>query len=120
MKVGIIGSRRRNTEEDLAKTTEAFHKLKKEYPDITIVSGGNPRGGDRFAEIIACLEKIPIEIFYADWDTYGRGAGFARNVKISKESDILIACVHPSRTGGTEDTIKKFYKIHPDGEIILV
>jgi hypothetical protein len=120
MKIGIIGSRKRNTEEDLKNTTDAFHKLRKEYPDATIVSGGNTRGGDHFAEIIACLEKIPIKIFYADWEQYGRAAGFVRNTDIAKESDILIACIHESRTGGTEDTIKKFKIFHPEGKIILV
>jgi hypothetical protein len=120
MKIGIIGSRRRNTEEDLKLTTETFHKLQKEYPDATIVSGGATKGGDHFAEIIACLDKVPIEIFYADWQQFGRIAGFMRNTDIAKESNILVACVHQSRTGGTEDTIKKFKKFHPDGKIILV
>lgn len=127
MKVGIIGSRKRNTEEDLKKVTDAFHKLKKEYSEITIVSGGNPRGGDRFAEIIACLEKIPIKIYYADWEKYQdpknikiNPAGFIRNSDIAKESDILIACVAPNRTGGAEDTIRKFKIEHPEGKIILV
>jgi hypothetical protein len=120
MKIGIIGSRRRNTEEDLKIVTDAFHKLKEEYPDISIVSGGCTKGCDRFAEIIACLENIPIKIYYADWDTYGRTAGFMRNTTIAKESEILIACVHPDRTGGAEDTIKKFKKLHPDRKLILV
>lgn len=99
MKVGIIGSRRRNTEEDLYLITQAFLKLKVEYPDITIVSGGCPKGGDRFAEIIACLEKIPIKIYYADWSNLGKCAGFIRNEDIARESDILIACVSPDRIG---------------------
>ena len=110
MKIGIIGSRRRNTEEDLQKVTEAFHKLKEEYKDVSIISGGATKGGDRFAEIIACLEKIPIKIYYPDWEKYGRIAGFNRNTDIAKESDILIACVSPDRTGGAEDTIRKFKK----------
>jgi len=120
MNVGIIGSRRRNTPEDQLKVTNVFLKLKEEYKDISIISGGASRGGDRFAEIIACLEKIPIKIYYADWNKHGKIAGFMRNTDIAKESDILIACVHPDRTGGTEDTIKKFKKFHPEGKIILI
>ncbi len=120
MKIGIMGSRRRNTDEDQYKVTQAFLKLKEEYPNSTIVSGGCPTGEDRFAEIIACLNNVPIKIYYADWNTFGRIAGFIRNTDIAKESDILIACIHPERTGGTEDTIKKFIKFHPEGKIILV
>jgi len=120
MKIGIIGSRRRNTEEDLKKTTDAFLKLKSEYKEVSIVSGGCTKGGDHFAEIISCLQNIPIKIYYPEWNVYGRLAGFYRNTDIAKNSNILIACVHPSRTGGTEDTIKKFKKFHPQGKIILV
>lgn len=128
MKIGIIGSRRRNTEQDLHKVTEEFLKLKSEIKeDVSIISGGASKGGDRFAEIIACLYKIPINIYYAEWEKYRdpegmkiNPAGFIRNINIARESDILIACVHESRTGGTEDTIKKFKKFHPEGKIILV
>jgi len=120
MKIGIIGSRRRNTEEDLNKVTKVFNKLKSEYSEISIVSGGATKGGDKFAEIIACLQNIPIKIYYPDWNIYGRIAGFIRNTDIAKESDILIACVHEDRLGGTEDTIKKFKKFHPREKIILV
>lgn len=120
MKIGIIGSRRRNTEEDLNKVTEIFNKIKSENNDISIVSGGATNGGDHFAEIIACLQNIPIKIYYPDWEKYGRIAGFMRNTDIAKDSDILIACIHSSQTGGTEDTIKKFKKFHPRCQLILV
>jgi len=121
MKVGIVGSRRRNSEEDIHKVTEAFLNLKSETTEeVSIISGGATKGGDRFAEIIACLYKIPIKIYYPDWDIYGKIAGFQRNTDIARESDILIAVVHSDRKGGTEDTIRKFKKFHPNGEIILV
>ncbi len=120
MKIRIVGSRRRNTDEDLNKVTETSNKVKSENNDISIVSGGATKGGDHFAEIIACLQNIPIKIYYPEWDIYGRIAGFMRNTDIAKNSDILIACVHESRTGGTEDTIKKFKKFHSEGKIILV
>lgn len=120
MKLGIIGSRRRNSEEDLQKTTDTFLKLQSEQKIDLIISGGATKGGDRFAEIIACLYKIPIKIHYANWNKYGKIAGFMRNTDIARESDVIIACVHPSRTGGTEDTIKKFKKFHPNGKINFV
>ena len=81
-------------------------------------SGGCPKGGDAFAEKLARDFGIPILIFHARWNhkwieeerhftcTYNKAAGFIRNSPIAEKSDILIACVHPDRTGGTEDTIK--------------
>ena len=39
---------------------------------------------------------------------------------IAEKSDVLVACVTKDRTGGTEDTIKKFLKKQPIGELFLV
>jgi hypothetical protein len=118
MRIGIVGSRRRNTTEDLdivvAKFMEIYHD------NDTIISGGCPSGGDKFAEFIAKNYQIPITIYYAKWDKFGKGAGFIRNTTIAEESNILIACVAPDRTGGTEDTIKKFLKNHYDKDLYLI
>ena len=117
MKIGIVGSRTRNTEEDFRKVQEAFLAIYKSGD--MIVSGGCPKGGDKFAEKLAKSHNISISIYPANWEKYGKSAGFIRNTDIAEESDILIACVADARIGGTEDTIKKFKKIHPRQTIIL-
>ena len=107
-KIGIVGTRSRNTEKDFNKVYNAFDKI---YEDGDwIVSGGCPKGGDYFAELIAKKKGVPILIFYPNWIKYKKAAGFIRNTYIAEESDILIACVANDRIGGTEDTIKKFLK----------
>ena len=78
------------------------------------------KSGDRFAELIADAYNVPITIHKADWKKNGRGAGFVRNTDIARDSDVLIACIAEDRKGGTEDTIKKFKKFHPDGKVVLV
>ena len=108
----IIGSRRRDTTEDFIKTKKCFLGIY-EKGDM-IVSGGCPKGGDRFAEILAREYDVPIKIFRAEWTTWGRTAGFIRNTDIAKSGNRIIACVAPDRTGGTEDTVKKFKKFHPN------
>lgn len=108
MVIGIVGSRRRDTLEDYDKTLAAFFEVYNKGD--TIVSGGCPRGGDRFAELISKDEDIPIKIHRADWSV-GRHAGFLRNGLIAGDADVLIAVVAPDRTGGTEDTIRKFVRI---------
>jgi hypothetical protein len=50
-KIIIIGSRRRDSDEDYIQDWNEFRKWY-EDGDI-IVSGGCPKGGDRFAEVIA-------------------------------------------------------------------
>lgn len=135
MKIGIVGSRRRNSDKDLEIVENTFLDLLEEFnlkdEEVIIVSGGCPQGADRFAEIIACKNKMEMEIFPAKWDdleslgpegekpvirTNSRGkynmlAGFWRNGDIAKASDVIIACVAEDRTGGTEDTLKKAQKL---------
>lgn len=105
--IGIIGSRSRDTEHDFLCCVELFLKVYEEG-DI-IISGGCPKGGDSFAEIIAKAYDIPIVIFPADWDKYGKSAGFIRNTKIADHCDFLIALVTKDRNRckGTMDTVNK-------------
>lgn len=136
-KIGIIGTRRRNIRTDFIKVKDAFFEV---YEDGDwIVSGGCPEGGDAFAEKIARDFGIPILTLHARWNhkwideekkfirKYNQAAGFIRNGPIAEHSDVIIACVADDRTGGTEDTLKKFEKdkirekrFKMDGEIILV
>lgn len=106
--IGIVGSRRRDSDEDFRLTLAAFNRLYK--PGDRVVSGGCPKGGDRFAEIIAKSKGLTITIHFPDWSK-GRGAGFSRNTNIAQDADVLIAVVAEDRTGGTEDTVKKVKRL---------
>jgi hypothetical protein len=121
MKLGIIGSRKRDSLADFMLVCKKVIELK---PDV-IVSGGCKRGGDRFAEIIADNFFIPKEIHHPDWNKYPYeknkyAALFIRNTKIADGIDKLVALVCKERKGGTEDTIKKFLKSHSEEDLILL
>lgn len=121
-KIIIIGTRRRDTNEDFAQVWKEFCKYY-EDGDI-IVSGGCQKGGDRFAEIIAKriganeyngqliihLPKDPPKGSpYYMWAK----SKYERNTLVADESEentIVLACVSPDRKGGTEDTLKKIRK----------
>ncbi|RLI55214.1 MAG: hypothetical protein DRP09_10390 [Candidatus Thorarchaeota archaeon] len=103
--IGIVGSRRRNSQEDFEFLRRYIKSIVKDGD--TFVSGGCPKGGDRFAEIIAKELGISIRIHYPDWSK-GRYAGLERNTLIARDADVLIALIAPDRRGGTEDTIRKF------------
>lgn len=107
--IGIVGSRRRNTANDMVYMLVEFDKLF-EVGD-RIVSGGCPTGGDSFAESLAKTRGLTITIHYPDWNGLKKAAGFARNSKIAEDCDVLIAVVAKDRTGGTEDTVKKVKKL---------
>jgi len=119
--IGIVGSRRRDSTVDLEACRRIFLSVYKDGD--TIVSGGCPKGGDKFAEIFSKEYNIPITIHYPDkskldpeklkknakW-AYAE-INFARNTLIAKDSDVLIAVVASDRKGGTEDTVKKAEKM---------
>lgn len=115
--IGIVGSRRRNESKDFDAVQNALFEIYK--PGDRIVSGGCSQGGDHFAEIIAGRHRWPIDIHYAEWHKYGRSAGFKRNSYIARDADVLIACVAADRTGGTEDTIRKYLALGKT-QLILV
>lgn len=111
MKLGIVGSRQRNSLEDKKIIKERILELK---PSM-LISGGCAVGADKFAEDFAEELGIPITIFYPKLirdKTYPQQdivkAMYARNKQIALESDYLIALVAPDRKGGTENTIHYF------------
>jgi hypothetical protein len=119
--IGVIGTRSRDAEEDFYKVYDEFFKHYIEGDSIC--SGLCPKGGDRFAILIAnklALSKDKRLWFPANWEKFGKGAGFVRNTDIAENSDILIACASKNRTGGTEDTIKKFLKRRNKSNLFLV
>ena len=57
--------------------------------DIEIVSG-TASGADKLGERYAISHNIPIKRFPADWNTFGRSAGYRRNKQMAEYAD---ACV---------------------------
>ena len=112
MKIGIVGSRRSNSYFDNSVVMSIVKKAIDRYgsQNITVVSGGCPKGADFFAEKAADalgLQKLIFPVERKDFpDKYSfvREA-FARNLKIAENSDIVFALVHSDRTGGTENTV---------------
>lgn len=116
--IGVVGTRRRDSDIDYEMVSEKFFEVYEEG-DI-ICSGLCPKGADRFAVIIHETYCIPCLWFPANWEKYDNKAGFIRNTPIARFSDVLIACVAGNRLGGTEDTIEKFIKFHGEDNLILV
>lgn len=83
MKVIIAGSRNLDGPVDLAVDKSAFN--------ITEIVSGGARGIDKAGEVWAAGSGIPIKQFLADWDQYGKRAGFMRNDEMAEYADALIA-----------------------------
>jgi len=107
--IGIIGTRSKNHPKYQQLIIDYLNHIWEEGDKL--VSGGCPKGGDYYANEIAKLYGLTITIHYPEWRKKGKSAGFIRNTKIAEDSDVLIAIVSDDRTGGTEDTIKKYLKL---------
>lgn len=85
MRTIIAGSRTITNPTDIS---DAVHFSK--FQITTVLSGG-AKGADFLGEQWAALHNIPVEIYPAEWEKYGRGAGFKRNALMATKADALIA-----------------------------
>jgi len=77
---------------------------------ITEVVSGAARGVDKLGERYAKENNIPVTSFPADWDTYGRSAGYKRNLKMAEYADALIA-IWDGKSKGTKHVIDTMIKL---------
>lgn len=102
--IGIVGSRRRDSQEDYDKLKRILDSIY--YIGDWFVSGGCYKGADRMAEDYAYIHNIPMIIYEADWNKYGKAAGPIRNEYIARDCTALVALPSIDRAGGTESTIE--------------
>lgn len=100
MKLAIVGSR------DFANYTYLESLLTPIKENIEWIISGGARGVDSLAERYARKNSIPFLLFPANWDKYGKRAGFRRNQEIVDEADFMIAIPTPN-SRGTRDSIRR-------------
>ena len=89
-KVIIAGSRGFSDYKLLKEKCNEFLREKKKTHNIIIVSGG-ARGADKLGEKYAQDWDYDLEIYPANWNKYGKSAGFKRNEQMAEVADGLIA-----------------------------
>jgi hypothetical protein len=98
-RIAVVGSRTYPTLEDV-------RQFVREQPlDAVIISGG-ARGVDQAAVNEARRLEMPYEVYPADWNRYGRGAGMIRNQTIVDTADEIVA-FWDGQSPGTRDTIRR-------------
>lgn len=120
LKVGVVGSRRRNTEQDKQIIRQALQHLIAKDPEVKVflVSGGCPLGADRFAEELAIELGLGISVHLPDKSKMSEDTKyeyikqlFSRNTLIAEECDVLLV-VYDGTSSGTKDTIQKTEKLN--------
>jgi hypothetical protein len=85
MKIIIAGSRTYNDYELLKRVCDETLSL------ITEIVSGTANGADKLGERYAKEKGYPIKQFPADWNKYGKSAGYIRNKQMAEYADALIA-----------------------------
>ena len=101
MKVLVCGSRDWTDFDAIANRLTA---LPGEHEEITVIHGGAP-GADTMARRAARLLRFEVRAFPADWRTWGKRAGFIRNVAMLDEQPDLVIAFQLNDSRGTQHTI---------------
>ena len=95
MKILICGSRHFNDYDKLAKELESIVR-----PEWKTVIHGGAKGADSLGGLWAQANGFEVQVFPADWDTYGKKAGPIRNQEMLKQNpDLVVAFLAPNSRG---------------------
>lgn len=86
MKLLIAGGRSFNDYERIKKVCD---KALPKFENVEIVSG-TANGADKLGELYAKENGYPIKYFPAEWDKYGKSAGYKRNEQMAEYADAVI------------------------------
>lgn len=70
----------------------------------TVIISGTAKGVDQLGEQYAKIKGLEILRFPADWNRYGKSAGYRRNVEMAEVADALVA-VWDGESKGTKHMI---------------
>lgn len=102
-KVVIAGSRTFEDYEKLKNVCDYMLSEKTKTHNIVIVSGC-AKGADTLGEKYAAERGYEVLKFPADWNSYGKLAGFIRNTEMAKVGNACI-CFWNGKSKGTENMI---------------
>jgi len=104
MKVCIAGSR------DIKNYALVCAAVEASKFDITEVVSGHATGVDQLGERWALNNDIPVKMFKADWNQYGKSAGVRRNAKMAaylKTHSGALISIYDGISTGTLDMLDR-------------
>lgn len=101
MKTIIAGSRNAEKTRSYYAIGLCMGAMVKKGRMVTEIVSGGASGVDTFAQMIAKEYGFPLKVMNADWDKYGRKAGYIRNSEMAEYADALIA-IWDGKSPGTK------------------
>lgn len=98
MRTIIAGGRNATNYSDLLKAISAI-----EWKPSVVISG-TANGADKLGERWAIENNIHLEKYPAEWNKYGKRAGYLRNLVMSEKADALLA-LWDGKSRGTKHMI---------------
>jgi len=101
MNIAIVGSRSCSSYDLVENTMARFFDLGM----IDVIVSGGARGADALGKKYATEHGIEYQEFPADWERFGKSAGFERNKYIVTAADVVVA-FWDGKSKGTEHTLE--------------
>ena len=90
MKILICGGRDYKDQKTVDKAMD--HAVRHINPDDITVISGHARGADQIGEAWAKSRDLSLDLYPAKWETYGKSAGFKRNIQmLDTKPDMVVA-----------------------------
>lgn len=115
MKVIVAGSRNFNNYNLLEKILDEFNSQVQSIDEIVC---GEARGADSLGRRWAEKNNIPVKSFPAQWEKFGKSAGFLRNRQMGDYADYLIA-FWDGQSKGTKHMIDYMREAQKHGRVIV-
>lgn len=102
MRILVTGSRDWEDVAYIHSVLDDYYSMGDDMVPITLVSGACPKGADAICESYAAWAGWKIEEHPAQWDEYGKAAGFVRNSHmVALGADICLAFIKNRSKGAT-------------------
>lgn len=98
-RVLVCGGRDYNDQQRARKILDAVLEGTRAAGKVLVIIHGNARGADLLADQYAREKSLRVVPFPADWDTYGKRAGYVRNKQMLDEGKPHAVIAFPGGVG---------------------
>ena len=105
----VAGTREYSNRDEIFARLDKYHQRCKDAGTELIIIEGEARGPDLISRKWAETRGVPFRSYPADWDEYGKAAGFIRNEEMAKAGTHVLA-FWDGQSNGTNDMIERGLK----------